>query len=172
MHTFLKSGQIAQNSNLSTRFAIRRCFWYKASNSLQGAVPEKKSFSFCLASSHVVICFNSCELGCLTQNQPFSNSSLSLRIKGSQLDSSPVGMRSGLVKTPIVLFPAGSYCFVRRWAPWFSKSANGMCQKQSITNNILSQATVNKIMQLGFLMYVVTKLWTRAISLPSPDPLA
>jgi hypothetical protein len=85
----------------STKFPVRRYFWYTDSNSHQGAFEEKKVFSICLASSHVISSFRSFEDGCLTQNQLFSNGTFSFRMKGSQLASSPVGMRSGLVKTPM-----------------------------------------------------------------------
>ena len=72
-----------------------------SSRSRQGEVAENHSFSLFLARSHVIFDFKSLEDGCLTQNQLFSSGSFSFRMKGSQLDSSPVGMRSGLVKTPI-----------------------------------------------------------------------
>ena len=86
----------------STRLPVRRYFWYIPLRSHQGAFDEKKSFSIWRACDHVMFALSSADEGCLTQNQLFSSASFSLRIKGSQLDSSPVGIRSGLVKTPIV----------------------------------------------------------------------
>jgi len=43
------------------------------------------------------------------------------------------------------------------------------CNKNRL--DILSQATVSKMMQDGFLIYAVTKLSTRAMSLLPPRPL-
>jgi len=84
----------------STRFWVRRYFWYMLSKSHQGDLVEKKSFSDCLACFQVIFDFRSLEDGCLTQNQLFSSDSFSFRINGSQFISSPMGMRSGFVKTP------------------------------------------------------------------------
>ena len=113
------------------------------SRSHQGDSDEKKSFSICRACSQVMFALRSFEDGCFTQNQLLSRGFLSFRMKGIQLDSSPVGMRSGFVRTPsmkslewevdldhektksvpIVLLPSGSCSFASRCAPWFSKSA-------------------------------------------------
>jgi len=117
----------------STRLPVRRYFWYIPSRSHQGAFDEKKSFSIWRACDHVMFSLRSADEGCLTQNQLFSSGSFSLRMKGSQLDSSPVGIRSGLVRTPmarhqqilirlniensnkpIVRFPSGSCCLAKR----------------------------------------------------------
>jgi hypothetical protein len=101
----------------SIRFDVRRYFWYIGSSSDQGGVRVKKSFSLARASSQVMPCFRSSELGCFTQYQLFSSVSCSLRIRGSQLSSSPrgilavrsqiqctgkgeMGHLSGLVSTP------------------------------------------------------------------------
>ena len=128
--------------NLSTRLEVFKYFWYTASSSDHGGVIEKKSCSLCLAWDHVMPSLMSLELGCLTQYQLFSKVSFSFRMKGIQFVSSPVGIRSGLVRTPsiltklrdsldritgmnvpIVRFPSGPCCFESLWAPWFSKSA-------------------------------------------------
>jgi hypothetical protein len=111
----------------STKFFVRRYFWYTVSKSHQGRVEEKKLFSICLAPSQVTFDFKSWEDSCLTQNQLFSRGTFSFRMNGSQLPSSPVGIRSGFVRTPtkydsqllkgatsytpIVRFPSGSYCW-------------------------------------------------------------
>jgi len=84
----------------STRLPVRRYFWYIPSRLHQGAFDEKKSFSIFRAWDQLMPALRSADEGCLTQNQLFSSDSFSLRIKGSQLDSSPVGIRSGLVRTP------------------------------------------------------------------------
>ncbi len=66
----------------------------------QGVTREKNAASFSRASSQVIpepIC---CELGHLTQNHNVV-SPRSPRIKGSQLSSSVLGIRSGLVSTPV-----------------------------------------------------------------------
>ena len=62
----------------------------------------KKSCSLCLACDHVMPSLMSLELGCLTQYQLFSSVSFSFRMKGSQFVSSPVGIRSGFVRTPSI----------------------------------------------------------------------
>lgn len=61
----------------------------------------KKCFSSARASAHVIPLFKSFDPGCLTVNHPFASGSASFRIKRSQFSSSPDGIRSGLVRTPI-----------------------------------------------------------------------
>ena len=84
----------------STRLDVFKYFWYMGSNSDHGSVIAKKSRSLRRASSQVMPYLISLELGYLTQYQLLSRGSFSLRMKGSHADSSPVGMRSGLVRTP------------------------------------------------------------------------
>lgn len=61
---------------------------------------EKKLSSSERASAHDMPCFRALELGCFTQYQLLARGSYSLRMKRSQLSSSPAGIRSGLVRTP------------------------------------------------------------------------
>ena len=93
----------------------------------------KKCFSRARASAHVIPVLRASDPGCLTVNQPFARGSASFRMKRNQLSSSPGGIRSGLVRTPvkdqsvsrkegeanipIVRFPSGSCCFAMLWAP-------------------------------------------------------
>lgn len=128
--------------NRSTRFAVRRYFWYVLSRSDHGGVKEKKLFSCSLACNQVTPFFRSVEEGCLTQYQLFSKGSLSFKTNDIHLDSSPAAIRSGFVNTPsivggqlqtavleakmllpIVRCPSGSCNLANVWAPWFSKSA-------------------------------------------------
>ena len=44
------------------------------------------------------------EPGCLTQNQPFSRGSLSFHMKGNQLANLLVGILSGFVRTPTMIY--------------------------------------------------------------------
>lgn len=113
-----------------TKLAVPRYFLYMSSSSHHGVVKEKNWSSLRRASVQFMPCFNSFEPGCLTQYQLFSSGSFSFRIKPSQLGSSPVGIRSGFVKTPVqetnnkwesyvlykegipmVRFPSGSWTF-------------------------------------------------------------
>ena len=111
-------------------------------------------------------------------------------MKGSQLDSSPSGMRSGLVRTPGVVGKGLDGRWRKRGETdrWYdvplgrvALRAGGHLGSQSrlVENvslgctrkergNVLSQATVKRIIQLGFLMYDVTRLSTREISLACP----
>ena len=127
----------------------------------------------------------------MTQYQLFSSVSFSFRMKGSQLDSSPRGMRSGLVRTPGVVGRLGGD---GRWGRggetdrWYDVllgrvalragehlgSQSRLVQNVSLgcgskeRGNVLSHATVKRIIQLGFLMYDVTRLSTREISFACP----
>jgi hypothetical protein len=49
----------------------------------------------------VIPVLKSLDPGCLTVNQPFARGSASFRMKRSQFSSSPVGILSGLVRTPV-----------------------------------------------------------------------
>ena len=123
----------------SVRFCVPNLFWQYVSAVDHGEVLVKKCFSWARASPHVIPVLRSLDPGCLTVNHPFASGSASFLRKRSQLSSSPCGIRSGLVKTPVtaqstsakkaeanipmVRLPSGSCCFAMWWAPWFSKSA-------------------------------------------------
>ena len=61
----------------------------------------KKCFSRARASAHVIPVFKSLDPGCLTVNHPFTRGSASFRMKRSQFSSSPGGILSGFVRTPV-----------------------------------------------------------------------
>jgi hypothetical protein len=179
--------------NLSTRLAVLRYFWYTGSNRLNGPVRKNVSSRF-RASAHVILSLSSLGFGCLTQYQLFSRGSFSFRIRENQESSSPVWMRSGLVRTPVSWQEIISRpCFCRtifsgphQWCashldhilwqalvPLDSGSPllkmlhqRGKGKDKSVCS--LSQATVKRIIQFGLLMYVATKLLMRSISLLSP----
>ena len=88
--------------SLSTRFPVRRYLWYIESSSDHAAADAKYSSSLFRACAQVIPALIWEEPGCLTQNHPFSRGSFSLRIREIQFCSSPAGMRSGFVRTPIV----------------------------------------------------------------------
>jgi len=129
------------------------------------------------------------------QNQLFWSGSFSFWIKGSQFPSSPVGMRSGFVRMPEgsnslsvefekyggtrkistnCSFPIRIKTFCELMHPLilevscrghlnFNQKKTERCKRI-----LLSQATVSKMMQLGHLMYEVTRFSTRAMSFPLP----
>jgi len=116
----------------SVRFRVPNLFWQYVSAVDHGEVLAKKFFSWARASAHVIPVLRALDPGCLTVNHPFASGSASFRMKRSQLSSSPCGIRSGLVKTPVtaqstskeaeanipmVRFPSGSYCFAMWCAP-------------------------------------------------------
>ena len=119
--------------NDSVKFCVPNLFWQYVSALDHGAVLVKKSFSRARASAQVIPVLRSLDPGCLTVNHPFASGSASFRMKRNQLSSSPVGIRSGLVKTPvtvhltspkkaeanlpIVRFPSGSCFFAIVCAP-------------------------------------------------------
>jgi hypothetical protein len=168
------------------RFSVPSFFLIDSSSVDQGALLENHDNSSWRASSHVMpesIAFDS---GHLTQNHVLS--SFSPRIKGNQFSSSVAGIRSGLVNTPVkshhllplteyipdniptVLSPRGSYCRASRCAPWFTKSAASPYQREASSpkQNVLSQATVSRIMQVGFSMYDIARSCISCISRSSP----
>lgn len=85
----------------SVRFCVPNLLWQNVSALDQGAVLVKKRFSCSRASAQVMPLFRSFDPGCFTVNHPFASGSASFRIKRSQCSSSPDGIRSGLVRTPI-----------------------------------------------------------------------
>lgn len=87
----------------SVRFRVPNLFWQYASVLDHGEVLVKKSFSWARASAHFIPVLRSLDPGCLTMNHPFASGSASFRMKFSQLSSSPGGIRSGLVKTPVTV---------------------------------------------------------------------
>jgi len=140
----------------------------------QGTFTEKNSDSARRAPSHVMPSSIACVLGHLTQNHDVV-SSRSPRMIGSQFSSSFGGIRSGLVNTPadelrfislqgrnlspqhtdcsitarIVLFGQQMSTLVNKVGYIFSSELEGTI---FLTQDVLSQETVSKIMQLGFLM--------------------
>ena len=85
----------------SARFGVPNLFWQYIPAPDQGAVLEKKCCSWAQAFAHVIPVFKSFDPGCFTINHPFVSGSASFRMKRNQCSSSPGGIRSGLVRTPI-----------------------------------------------------------------------
>ena len=169
------------------RFVVPNLCINATSSVDQGAVLENHVDSCWRASSQVMPDFIASESGHLTQNHVVS--SRSPRIYGNQLSSSVAGIRSGLVNTPVkshhllllkkdipnvptVLSPQGLNCRASRCAPWLTKSAAFPSQKKVLCSkrDLLSQATVRRTMQLGFLMYSIARSFTSCISCSSSPP--
>jgi hypothetical protein len=161
--------------NFSLRQAVRFCvpnFCLDAASSVDhGRVEEKNADSAARACSQVIPEFIACELGHLTQNQVVS--SRSPRMNGSQLSSSVAGIRSGFVNTPgnrPLLMASQRTCpcqhtnrLLARRIKLFSQPMCTLVHEiryialsegfQNFKVDILSHATVSRIMQLSLSMY-------------------
>ena len=167
----------------SVKFRVPNLLWQYVSALDQGAVLVKKCFSWARASAHVIPVLSSLDPGCFTVNHPLARGSASFLMKRNQWSSSPVGIRSGLVRTPVI---NQSNCPQRRWKGVYrsfasplgravlqcdghldSRSPLDRCQHEEEKHflwDLLSQVTVRRIKQLGLQIYVVTRSLTRSIS--------
>lgn len=87
--------------NLSVSCVVLKNFWYCASRDDHGCVEVNHSFSRRRASKYVIPFLTSCEEGCFTQYQLLTRGSVSLRRILTHAGSSPGGIRSGFVRTPV-----------------------------------------------------------------------